>query len=388
MNGWKVMLSPEEKFNTPSVPKVILYWTKFFILDDFAVGMGNLPFISCNKTCFTTNDRKFINQSDAIIFHARDLNPDDLPPASWRLPHQVYVFFLLESPIHTDLDLLRKYFVGYFNLTMTYRRDSDIVSFQSGRIKCLDETLTNWQKESVVYDFRKPCSLSVSSQPAHLQKSLERILIKKNQTIAWFVSNCWANSRREALVESLAQYIKVDIYGNCPGSHECQNRTACDQMLSDHYHFYLSFENSLCPDYITEKLYRALAYNTVPIVYGGADYTKYLPDGSYINVLEFNSTLDLANYLRKIIEDKKLYSKFFRWKSLYTLDKTSRYIAWCNLCEYIQLPREAKVYDDIAKWWSGEFENLSCSPPPEPLVPPEKWNNFDTYNSPPMLTLM
>jgi alpha-1,3-fucosyltransferase len=26
-----------------------------------------------------------------------------LPPPGWRRPHQVFIFFLLESPVHTDL---------------------------------------------------------------------------------------------------------------------------------------------------------------------------------------------------------------------------------------------------------------------------------------------
>ena len=38
---------------------------------------------------------------------------------------------------------------------------------------------------------------------------------------------------------------------------------------------YLSFENALCRDYITEKFYLALRAGTLPIVYGGKTKTDY-----------------------------------------------------------------------------------------------------------------
>lgn len=71
------------------------------------------------------------------------------------------------------------------------------------------------------------------------------------------------------------------------------------------YKFYLAFENSVCRDYATEKFYNALLYNTVPIVYGGADYAKLAPRQSYIDVRNFTSgTLDfkLIFYLRYILQ--------------------------------------------------------------------------------------
>ena len=53
--------------------------------------------------------------------------------------------------------------------------------------------------------------------------------------------------------------------------------------------FYISFENAICKDYITEKTFNALKLNTIPIVLGGANYTKLLPPGSYINAAEYIS---------------------------------------------------------------------------------------------------
>ena len=57
------------------------------------------------------------------------------------------------------------------------------------------------------------------------------------------------------LVNTLKKYIPIDIYGFC-GSLECSknNKEDCYKMVEDDYKFYLSFENGLCVDYVTEKI--------------------------------------------------------------------------------------------------------------------------------------
>ena len=42
----------------------------------------------------------------------------------------------------------------------------------------------------------------------------------------------------------------------------------------DWYKFYLSFENSLCDDYITEKFFNILKHNTVPVALGAPKKVK------------------------------------------------------------------------------------------------------------------
>ena len=69
---------------------------------------------------------------DAILFHARDINLRDLPKS--RNPRQFYIMFLNESPQMDAFPIIEfvpfefppyKKLKGFFNWTMTYRRDSD-----------------------------------------------------------------------------------------------------------------------------------------------------------------------------------------------------------------------------------------------------------------------
>ena len=61
--------------------------------------------------------------------------------------------------------------------------------------------------------------------------------------------------------------------------------------------FYLSFENSLCEDYVTEKLWQWLRRDIVPLVMGQANYSAIVPPHSVINALDFSVPKDLGVFL-------------------------------------------------------------------------------------------
>ncbi|KAK2169592.1 hypothetical protein NP493_1181g00027 [Ridgeia piscesae] len=127
----------------------------------------------------------------------------------------------------------------------------------------------------------------------------------KKHLIAWFVSNCNTQSRRERYVRELARHVDVHKFG-CGGKFSCPRtkHKYCDTVLLHRtYKFYLSFENSLCPEYVTEKLYRILNLNVVPIVLGYSNYSAFLPPHSFIDVRDFDSPKKLAAYLTMLNEN-------------------------------------------------------------------------------------
>jgi len=111
----KIILDWTGFFGSPMSNKWVLWFFRIFNEDQNFLSsyIVDCPFYNCE----ITNNRTLQNQSDAIVFHMRDFNMSDLPKD--RLDFQYFAFFLVESPVHTYVNL--RALKSYFNVTLTYR---------------------------------------------------------------------------------------------------------------------------------------------------------------------------------------------------------------------------------------------------------------------------
>jgi len=174
----------------------------------------------------------------------------------------------------------------------------------------------------------------------------------KTKLVAWLVSNCMTYGRREKYVKKLQEFIPVDIYGKCGKFHNCSKKTSakCLEEIGQKYKFYLSFENSICSEYITEKFfYNALQHNMIPIVYGGDGYDSVAPPHSFIHVKDFQRPSQLAKYLLHLDKNDDKYLEYFEWKRSYKVVSGDGYCTHCRKLKEWKNESYSKQYDDVSK---------------------------------------
>ncbi|XP_050406731.2 glycoprotein 3-alpha-L-fucosyltransferase A isoform X2 [Patella vulgata] len=273
------------------------------------------------KACKIHIDPIYQTICDAVVFYANGY-PDESPP--FRPLNQIWIFNTMESPYNNDLNAwTRHHWKNQINWTMTYRLDSDI-NLHYGNVR----------KASV------PESVF----------SFENILLKKTKLVAWVVSHCNTPVFRENYAEELSKYIPVDIYGSCGDFNATKGDTLFKQIENE-YKFYLSFENSHCLDYVTEKFFNIQGRNIVAVVRGAANYTEIYPPDTFIDVNNFKSPKELADFLLYLDKNNEAYSHYLYRKAQFkSLQKVQ---TLCQLCAILHQPLVKQNYHpDVYDWFT------------------------------------
>ena len=95
-------------------------------------------------------------------------------------------------------------------------------------------------------------------------------------------------------------------------------------------------------------------HDIVPVVYGGANYSKLAPPHSYIDAMQYTPK-QLARYLKQIAEDDRLYNEFFWWKEHYEVETGIEQMvrnAFCDLCRELHEDSTVKIYETIKGFWN------------------------------------
>ncbi|XP_064099480.1 glycoprotein 3-alpha-L-fucosyltransferase A-like [Macrobrachium nipponense] len=299
------------------------------------------PFRFCSvRNCEITYDSSFLDTADAVLFHChRTSGPAGYPNRTNF--GQRWVWLADECPYHTfnyARDKNISHYNGYFNWSMTYRKDSD-VPVPYGR------------------------TVRMTNAEASQYERVDYFNSKINFTAA-MGTNCGGGNKRWHYVRELKKHMNVDFYGGC-GTLKCPRHAARDCKLLKSYKFYLAFENNDCREYITEKVWlNAMKNGAVPVVMGGkaADYRKLLPPNSFIHIDDFQSPKQLANYLSSLAQDAAKYMEYHAWRSKFRVLNEHGYFGapvfhYCRLCEALNYNDPApKVYNHMEVFWSKETD--------------------------------
>ncbi|MEI8314792.1 MAG: glycosyltransferase family 10 [Verrucomicrobiota bacterium] len=127
---------------------------------------------------------------------------------------------------------------------------------------------------------------------------------------------------RLALIDSLASRNQIDVFGsgwdsldNLPhewakrlsGSRQIFHGQCSDKVvLSSHYRFTITFENTAYPGYVTEKLIDGLIAGTVPVYLGAPDITAQVPDAAFIDTRVLGSREAIIERMQQLTESEAL----------------------------------------------------------------------------------
>ncbi len=233
--------------------------------------------------CQLTFDRDRYDDADVVIFHIPSLPK---PMYAVKRPGQRWVAMSMESDVNYP-QLRDESFMAWFDLTMTYRLDSDVPS--------------PYLNLAIAEAMRTPAKPKTRPVPA-----------------VYIASNWRDHSGRTDYVRELMRHMPVDSYGRC-----LQNRTFVDDRgqptkleTISAYRFTLAFENSISHDYVTEKFFEPLMIGSVPVYLGAPNVVDFAPSSDcYIDVTNFSGPAELAAYLQRLATDDDAYNRYLVWRT-------------------------------------------------------------------------
>ena len=181
---------------------------------------------------------------------------------------------------------------------------------------------------------------------------------KDAQPKATFVArNCNPMINRNDYGKAIDAKIGVVAPSICLNNAEWPDRngTPCSKVEAlRQYKIHLAFENGDSPGYISEKIYNAFEAGVLPVWLGTRDIAEAVPKGSYIDVAEFNTPDDVANYLKIVLENETLYNSYFEWKKKPFDPEYVRNnrVLWsesvfCRICHYVDTLQRGLEWDHV-----------------------------------------
>ncbi|KAJ8728324.1 hypothetical protein PYW08_016709 [Mythimna loreyi] len=304
--------TPVVKLATPY--PVILWWTMEF------PGISSIKHCSNDVTCYVYSDTKqqqYYNIG-AYLFYASSIDFKHLPLP--RQPNDIWGLFHEESPRNVE-EFLHEKALSMFNFSSTFSRFSN-VPFPLQHLRSYAD---------------------ITSRKYFVETAKKNDFLNDIAPIMYLQSDCETSTERDAYVEELMKYTKVDSYGTCLKNKDMPSKFKNDYLnnLNEdeflrfiaRYKFVVAIENGACNDYVTEKFWRAIKVGTVPIYFGSPSIRDWLPNKKSAILLEdYPKPKILYEHIKMLMNNNSLYDEYLehKTKQLITNQKL--------LNEYIERP--------------------------------------------------
>ncbi len=252
----------------------------------------------------------FYNQTYSEYWY---FNGEDFPPGytlakgiQWVNDADVVVFFLPTLKVHADL----KKRPGQIWVGWSTECEQHYPQYEDPAISSLFDLRMGYYRH---YDIFTPYVYPRYEKFLRCCDGMQ----SKSGNMAMFISSPFNLSGRIDYLRDLMQYFPIDSYGRQMNNSRLPRDfgpPSKKNMLS-HYKFTVSFENSIGPDYVTEKFYEPLIMGSVPVYLGAPNVDDYAPgEHCFINVRDYESPKILSEYLTYLLHDEDAYNAYFAWK--------------------------------------------------------------------------
>ncbi|XP_011203624.2 uncharacterized protein LOC105226449 [Bactrocera dorsalis] len=285
------------------------------------------------------NDSLIIFGSDKPLQYSNSGNIS-LANSHLRIYDKIFSYSLKSDFIYQPFKIWRKNDSKIMSPNLQPEWDAPQANFTS-------QQLRNFRYESVLDS--SPLALTILNGPCHVA--------------------------RKELIERITQNMDVHTYGEC-GEYSC-GEDLCKYIPRSRgnktYKFFLAFEEELCEDYVGESFFKALGFSLLPVVFGGANYTRFAPPNSYINARDYASIRELTEYLLYLDQNPEEHIKYFTWQEKYYLLETP--YDFRDICEYLTNADKVKLELDALKATNTTIAGWLNENKCRPYELPEAWTS-------------
>lgn len=266
--------------------------------------------LSCRDCCEFTTDLRRFDEATAVVFHVPTL--EGIGELKKR-PGQLWVAWSMESCVNYPL-LADRSFMQNFDIRMTYEQSADI-----------------W------------CPYLPSER--EFEQALDTPLATKTvgASTVMFQSKRLDRSGRNAFARELMEHLKVDSYGSFLKNRQLEipdrGRETKLHLIAK-YKFCIGFENSIAPDYVTEKFFEPLLGGSVPVYRGAPNVESFAPGpNAFVDAFDFSGPRELAEFLADLDHDDQAYRRYFAWRQHGLSKQLRAHLAkrgpepFCKLCK-------------------------------------------------------